>query len=781
MDPSSINQTCHPAHRIFIGLGRIVTALCIVIWAVAEASTSNMETPVPSPILQETNDCLQPESCFTKALEDLKQGRGDDAQERLRLLREQFHETPWNLRAAFVLGKLALEARSDEAGELLKQALGLSQVRDYILFYQAGVQRQKSQWLQAVDLYDQLIADYPDSVLRPDVLYERAVVLMTSGDCVKARKGFDNYTSLYPNHSEVPGALLQQADCSLKIDDPVQAIKYLRRIWVQYPVDPAAQEAIETLFELVLRDITVPEPTLEERYHRAHKLFKAAQYEKALTEFLVLSENSENRYHDEATVMLAATQFRLKRYKEVRPLLEKFISESHQPEWQRKALYRLALTAFHLQDERLLLDVEKKMGDQFSKSHQRVHILIMKGHFYEDQGKPELAMQSYQQILSEFRDDHLAEDALWNIAWMAYKSARYQDANKAFSSYADLRKQGKNLGKFMYWTGRSAENLSQFSNAASAYKGVCGVSQRTYYCQMAKERLVRLSPALQAMAQSNEPSHLPLLQPMKVDDGLPENDSLNPLLKDPHYQTAIELMIMGFNKEAAGELDLLAGRYVTDKNALLVLSNHLYETGDYYRSLRILRSHFSNILENGSEAVPSSFWEHAFPLKMVHRIQNRALLPGSADPYVVAAIMREESALNPNAISNAGAMGLMQIMPYTGEWVAQQVGHEPFEPADLMNPDLNIQFGSWYLGYLAQQFNGNLILTIASYNAGPEAVTRWTRADLSSIDMHDEFIESIPYSETRAFTKRVLRTYTEYLGLAGFDPSQRFSRSILLP
>jgi soluble lytic murein transglycosylase len=771
MEPSSINQIRRSVHLIFMGLGSMVTALFVVIWSVSEASTSTVDTPVPSPIPQEINDCLQPEFCFTKALEDLKQGRGDEAQKRLRLLREQFQETPWNTRAAFVLGKLALDARSDGVDELLKEAMGLSQVRDYILFYQAGVHRQRNQWLQVVDLYDQLIADYPDSVLRPNVFYERAVILMASGDCVKARKGFDEYASLYPGHSEVPTALLQLADCSLKLDEPAQAVKYLRRIWVQYPVDPTAEEAQEMLSQLVSRKITVPEPTLEERYHRAQVLFKAAQYEKALTEFLVLSKHSESRYYDEATVMLATTQFQLKRYKDAQRLLEKFIGESPQSDWLLKAQYRLALTAFRLQDEGLLLDVEKKLADQFSKSHQRVHILIMKGHFYEDHGKPGQALQAYQQILSDFRDDHLAEDALWNIAWMAYKSARYQDAIESFSSYADLRKQGTHLGKFRYWTARSAENLGQLSKAVSEYETVCKTSQRTYYCQMAKERLVRLNPALQAKAQSIESDRLPSLQPMKLENSLPESETKNPLLENPHYQTA---------KESAGELDLLTSRYVDDKSALLVLSKHLYNAGDYYRSLRILRMYFSDILENGSEAVPSSFWEQAFPLKTVQWIQEQAL-PGSADPYVVAAIMREESALNPKAISNAGAMGLMQIMPYTGEWVAKQVGHEPFVSADLMNPDLNIQFGSWYLGYLAQQFNDNLILTIASYNAGPEAVMRWTRAGLSPIDVQDEFIESIPFSETRSFTKRVIRSYTEYLGLAGLDPAQRFSRSILLP
>jgi soluble lytic murein transglycosylase len=154
---------------------------------------------------------------------------------------------------------------------------------------------------------------------------------------------------------------------------------------------------------------------------------------------------------------------------------------------------------------------------------------------------------------------------------------------------------------------------------------------------------------------------------------------------------------------------------------------------------------------------------------------------GAADPFVVAAVMREESAFDPKAVSTAGAVGLMQLMPFTGQWVAERLGREAPDPQQLFNPDVNIQLGSWYLGHLARQFNSNLILTIASYNAGPEVVARWAEARPPLADAPDEFIESIPFSETRSFTKRVLRSYTEYLRLAGLDPAQRFTRPILPP
>jgi soluble lytic murein transglycosylase len=133
------------------------------------------------------------------------------------------------------------------------------------------------------------------------------------------------------------------------------------------------------------------------------------------------------------------------------------------------------------------------------------------------------------------------------------------------------------------------------------------------------------------------------------------------------------------------------------------------------------------------------------------------------DPYLAAAIIREESQYDEKAVSMVGAIGLMQLMPMTANQVAQRFGFPIVARENLFDGETNIQLGVRYLGQLMDQFSGNLAYAVAAYNAGPLAVTNW-------IAMHrgrdqDEFVELIPYQETRLYVKRVLRSYGEYLRL----------------
>jgi soluble lytic murein transglycosylase len=139
---------------------------------------------------------------------------------------------------------------------------------------------------------------------------------------------------------------------------------------------------------------------------------------------------------------------------------------------------------------------------------------------------------------------------------------------------------------------------------------------------------------------------------------------------------------------------------------------------------------------------------------------NGVVGPHKTDPHLVAAIIREESFYNPTAVSSAGALGLMQVMPQTGQRIAAQLGSEGFTRERLFDPSYNIRLGSSYLIHLAAQFDNNLIHVLAAYNAGPDVVSKWIRQFGGGEP--DEFVESIPYLETRQYIKKVLRSYYEY-------------------
>jgi soluble lytic murein transglycosylase len=245
-------------------------------------------------------------------------------------------------------------------------------------------------------------------------------------------------------------------------------------------------------------------------------------------------------------------------------------------------------------------------------------------------------------------------------------------------------------------------------------------------------------------------------------DGPPDwaDEAVVALSTYPAYRKTLELMYLGMKKEAAAELwslqELLPGRH----GALIGLSKAFFELGDYHSSLLIVLRSFDRHLERPSSRMPGDLWLLAYPQGYWQSIVSAARRYG-LDPYFVAAIIREESQFRPEALSPAGARGVMQVMPATGEWIARMTGIRDFDRAKLYDADTNITIGTWYLSYLMKRFKNDPYLVSAAYNAGPEIVATWSGAGRGTAD-RDMFVETIPYRETRGYVKKVLRNYAEY-------------------
>jgi soluble lytic murein transglycosylase len=129
------------------------------------------------------------------------------------------------------------------------------------------------------------------------------------------------------------------------------------------------------------------------------------------------------------------------------------------------------------------------------------------------------------------------------------------------------------------------------------------------------------------------------------------------------------------------------------------------------------------------------------------------------EPELVYAIIRQESIFDPVIVSPAGAVGLMQIMPFTGEDIAKSLG-DTFTVDSLYNPLVNVRYGSYYISKLLDDFNGNFVLAVASYNGGPHNVKKWYERNKE--DGFDMFVEDLSFSETRGYVKKVLANYWTY-------------------
>jgi len=157
-----------------------------------------------------------------------------------------------------------------------------------------------------------------------------------------------------------------------------------------------------------------------------------------------------------------------------------------------------------------------------------------------------------------------------------------------------------------------------------------------------------------------------------------------------------------------------------------------------------------------------ALWRYAWPRAFRSEVEAAAAGPG-LDPALVYAVMREESGFRPDAVSVVGARGLVQIMPDTGLQLARRRGESGLDPAQLFVPARNLSLGAQYLAELLARFQGRTSAAVAAYNAGPAAVERWLREEGGLDD--DEWVEAIPYEQTRRYVKRVLRSLHAYRAL----------------
>jgi soluble lytic murein transglycosylase len=257
----------------------------------------------------------------------------------------------------------------------------------------------------------------------------------------------------------------------------------------------------------------------------------------------------------------------------------------------------------------------------------------------------------------------------------------------------------------------------------------------------------------------------------------PEGDSIagappfpditsSPRLSDARAARAAELAAIGLHAHAAREWSSLARAYPGDAAIAFNHADALARAGDANRAIQILLSEFRDVVRHGASSVPPRFWQILYPRANWDAITESAK-KRDLDPWLVAAIIRQESAFDPGVVSGAGAVGMMQIMPVeasriaSSEGVAREIARE-----QLFDPATNIELGAIELRGLLDRQGGNETLAVASYNAGEAAVKRWTGRRPIEADL-DRFVETIPYAETRLYVKIVMKNREEYRRIYG--------------
>lgn len=484
----------------------------------------------------------------------------------------------------------------------------------------------------------------------------------------------------------------------------------------------------EQTFDFVKGEIaTLPH---SEKLALATKLSRANRYDQALALFAEIPESA-----GEARAARMRAQFNSRNY-------TRLLEETKDVELGDPALVLLrARAAWRAGRAEELLSGLALIEKQWPASKEAAEAKVVRAKYYvTDVVDYAKSIDNLQRAISAGNAGSDGEN-LWNVGWTQFLAGSETEALKTFERYVASYPDGDWKTNSLFWTAKIHAKNGRTAQRDAAARQIIAEYPFSYYAYRAKE----------LWGLGSQPA---------ASTTFPDLDAQLALVaNDPRFRTVNELLEIDLHRAATREMKVLAAKYESNPGVQFLLADVYVRGGEPFRANGVLQRQFRQFIRHGGTNIPQRFWQILYPLAYWETIQAEAARRGH-DPYLIASIIRQESAFEPTTVSNAGAVGLMQIMPEEASRIAEEGGLGPLTRNDLFDPARNIAVGAAEYGQKLQRTQGNPILAIAAYNAGETAVGTWI--EKTPIDDIDLFVEAIPYAETRLYVKTVSRNRHEY-------------------
>jgi soluble lytic murein transglycosylase len=629
---------------------------------------------------------------------------------------------------AFLLGMscLRLELWEEAAGQLAIAAGSYPLLADYALYQQGVALAKLARNDQALPPLFKLLKQYPDSRLARPALLLYADTLAAGGYPKEALESYGMFLERYPSGADSLAALIGSALCREKLGETATAVIIYRGIWLSHPGSTLADRAQAELARISALGVKVQPYSSAELLKRSGTLYdlgRFAQAAKGYAELPLAGETPE--FATKVRFRTGQALYKARRYQEAEQTLRGVASgpEAAQANeasyWLAKSLDKNGKT-----DQAYELLLRLAQTPQGSVAEEA---LLDAAYLKRYQQKWGEALQLFQRFLASHPDPVKSGGVFWEAAWVSYQFRDYQGAAgylKKLAANPELRE------KALYWLGKALSNSGDPAGAQSAYASLADEFPFGYYALICN-RWCELG------AFPVPPKNLSEALPMPAG-----------------FEREKALISFGLFDEAARELT--AGR--KSRNPLGIARLFL-EMDNFNGALHAVAKENPRRMEKESASV----WGINYPLAFREEVAKNALATAIPESLIYA-IMRTESNYSPSALSPVGAVGLMQIMPATAEAISRG------DSARLTRPEINIRLGAKYLRDQMATYARSIPLTAAAYNAGPANVKRWQKS-LAGLPQ-DEFIESIPFRETREYVKKVVSTMELYQRLYRFPTSK---------
>jgi soluble lytic murein transglycosylase len=659
---------------------------------------------------------------------------------RLAALAAAHAKSPAGHRAALALGYRDFnKKRFDEARRWLQQAERDAVLREYALYWGAQTDRAAGRKADALAKLERLRKEHADSVMSESAVSASAEWALESGESARAREALDGYAR---TESSADLLWLRARAREAARMDALAAQDYLR-LYTQFPLSSAADSAEERLSVLEkIPGAGAARITPEQRLARAEAMYSAARWRQARAEFEKVAPLLDGALRDRVQLRMAQCRARVGRAADA---LAAFSFTD--PELEAERLYTLSQEVRSPEREAEMLAAVELAASRAPQSVWTEEALFAAGNYFWVALNRPRAAEYYRRVVEGFPNGKNTRAAHWRVAWVAYLE-RKPEAVALLEEHLARFPGSEFTRDAVYFLGRAAEREGNAAHARSFYLKLRERFPQSYFGLLAAERMREIGAgptnAAEVLAQIPPPAPAPVIE------------NAVPAAAKERWERARALRTIAFDSSA--EQELRAAYEATGaKRLLLEAARSAHDAGRNMPGVVLARQVYPEIEARQWEDVPAEVWRTAYPLVYGPTIEKHSARAG-LDPAVVTGLIRQESVFQRDAVSRAGAVGLMQLLPSTARRLAR--GERiAYSRARLNDPEFNIRLGTVYFRDLLRQF-GSLEVALAAYNAGEHRAGPWLAE--RHYEELAEFIESIPFTETREYVQIVLRNAEIY-------------------
>jgi len=618
---------------------------------------------------------------------------------------------------------------------------------DYIAYYLGTCYLQTGHQAEGMAALANFETAYPDSLLIRDARLSYANALLSEGRAAETADLLEK--NRLPARSDIELAI---GKAYAALGQSPKASEALGNVYYNMPTSAEADAAYAELKKLSI----ATQPTPVQRKTRADLLMKARRYSDASDEYRELASHATPADRPAAELALADALHRSGRNSEAKAELSTLAGAT--PEQNAQRFYILGEVAWASDQNELFYQLVDELRQMAPTSSWLESALLSVANLRLVHHEYDQALDAFRELQQRFPKGSKASYAHWKAAWLTLRMGRNDEAKKLFEEQIAAYAGGNEANAALYWRARLAEEDDDPTMARAFYQKLSDRYRNYYYAELARQRLKKLP------AGTDPPGVYPLL------DRIPplEHGEKITLAEAPpddlHYQKAKLLGNGGLIDLAVRELDKAASDD-QDKSWAPAETAQLYtDTGHYDRAIEVMKRSVPSYFAVDIPTLPREYWDALFPRPYWSDLKRFSVANG-LDPYLVASLIRQESEFNPVAVSRANAVGLMQLLPRTGKLVAHQVAMKRYSPSQLYTAPVNLELGTRYFRGMVDKFGGSFEQALAAYNAGDNRVEEW----MGQGKYRDaaEFVESIPFTETREYVQAIMRNASVYRQLYG--------------